>query len=409
MKAATEIPNILGNKLKLVSLLKTVATMKNLKSALISVVPGMVLFLSNEPALAANFRVQMSDFAFTPSTLTIGVGDTVTWTNVTTGVGTHTATSSTSASSCTPNQFWNSGNLPPNGGGTYTFTFTNFAPGTYPYICSNHCAQFNMKGTLIITNAANVPPSVTITNPTADTVFAAPANVTIQATATDTDGSVTNVEFLVGSTVLTNVTAPPYAATTNDLPAGNYTLSAIASDNGGAKKTNSVNIIVDALPSVSITNPAANAKFRAPANIALMTDANDTDGSVTNVQFFSGASLLGGTVIAPYDFTVSNVPAGNYSFTAKAVDNRGLATTSGVVNLFVFTNAILTSPVQLPDGQFQLTILGISGQTYATEASTNLQDWTSLTTNVAPANSFDITDSTSTNILQRFYRARQDL
>lgn len=380
--------------------------MKKFKSALMSVVPGMVLFLSVEPALAASFRVLMSDYVFTPSTLTIAAGDTVTWTNTSTSIHPHTTTSGNSTT-CTPNQFWNSGNLVSHN--TYTFTFTNFAAGTYTYICTNHCALFGMIGTLIITNAANVAPSVTITNPTANTVFAAPANVAIQATASDTDGSVTNVEFLVGSTVLANVTTVPYVATTNNLPAGNYTLSAVASDNGGAKTTNSVNIIVDAPPSVGITNPAVGAKFRAPASVALMTDANDSDGSVTNVQFFSGANLLGNVASAPFNFTVSNLGAGNYAFAASAVDNRGLATTSGVVNVFVLTNATLTSSVQLTGGQFQLTISGIPGQTYTTEASTNLQNWTAIATNIAPADLFNITDSESTNILHRFYRERQDL
>ncbi len=54
-----------------------------------------------------------------------------------------------------------------------------------------------MKGTIIVA-AANVPPTVTITNPASGTVFAAPASVTIQASASDSDGTVTNVQFLVG-------------------------------------------------------------------------------------------------------------------------------------------------------------------------------------------------------------------
>ena len=64
--------------------------------------------------------------------------------------------------------------------------------------------------------------------------------------------------------------------------------------------------------------------------------------------------------------------------------------------------------MRLPNGQFRFTIQGIAGQTYATEASSNLLNWSAFGTNVAPADSFGITDLTSTNILQRFYRARQD-
>jgi hypothetical protein len=92
--------------------------------------------------------------------------------------------------------------------------------------------------------AANNPPAVTITNPVNGAVFAAPANITIQASASDSDGTVTNVQLLVGSIVLANKTAAPFSAVTNNLAAGSYTFSAIASDNSGATATNSANITV---------------------------------------------------------------------------------------------------------------------------------------------------------------------
>jgi chitinase len=120
-----------------------------------------------------------------------------------------------------------------------------------------------MKGTITVT-APNSPPTVTITNPAANTVFAAPANVTIQASASDGDGTVTNVEFLVGANVVTNKAAAPFFAVTNNLAAGSYTLSAIASDNGGAKATNQVTISVVNPVSVVLSGsqPASTTMFR---------------------------------------------------------------------------------------------------------------------------------------------------
>lgn len=160
-------------------------------------------------------------------------------------------------------------------------------------------------------------------------------------------------------------------------------------------------------PSVSLTNPANNASFRAPTNLLLQVSATD-DGTVTNVQFFNGPTLLGNDPTAPFTFTLNNAAASNYAFTARAQDNTGLANTSAVVNVFVLTNTVLTAPARLPDGKFRFTVQGISGQTYAAESSTNLTAWSPFLTNVAPANSFNITDSTSTNILQRYYRTRQN-
>lgn len=174
------------------------------------------------------------------------------------------------------------------------------------------------------------------------------------------------------------------------------------------EQTGTVSVVAANLPpSVSLTNPANNAKFRAPTNILLQASATD-DGTVTNVQFFIGNALLGNDATAPFSFTLNNAAASNYTFTARAQDNSGLSTTSAVINVFVLTNTVLTAPARLPDGKFRFTVQGISGQTYAAESSTNLTLWSAFSTNVAPANAFNITDSTSTNILQRYYRTRQD-
>ncbi len=174
------------------------------------------------------------------------------------------------------------------------------------------------------------------------------------------------------------------------------------------EQTGSVSVVAANLPpSVSLTNPVPDAKFRAPTDVVLQATAAD-DGAVTNVQFFSNGNSLGNDSSAPYSLTLNNAAAGNYSFTARAQDNGGLSATSAVINVFVLTNAILTDPTVLPNGQFKLTIQGISNQTYTTERSTNLTSWSAIATNLAPANSFNITDSTSTNVLQNFYRTRQD-
>ncbi len=121
--------------------------------------------------------------------------------------------------------------------------------------------------------AANNPPSVTVTNPASGAVFAAPANVTIQATATDSDGSVTNVQFLVGATVLTNKAVAPFSVTASNLVAGSYTLTAIASDNSGAKATNAVTISVVTPVPVSFSglqqSGGTNFQFSYSANVGL--------------------------------------------------------------------------------------------------------------------------------------------
>jgi plastocyanin len=75
------------------------------------------------------------NFAFMPDTLTIRVGQTVTWIN--NDETEHTATSDTSV--------FDSGFLAP--GQSFTFRFTS--TGTFPYFCQIHP---DMVGRIIVTN-----------------------------------------------------------------------------------------------------------------------------------------------------------------------------------------------------------------------------------------------------------------
>jgi amicyanin len=87
------------------------------------------------PAGGSN-AVMIKNFAFSPATLTVKTGSTVTWTNqdaaphqVASDPGTPVAFSSDSLAN----------------GASYQFTFTQ--PGTYTYYCTIHP---NMKGTIIV-------------------------------------------------------------------------------------------------------------------------------------------------------------------------------------------------------------------------------------------------------------------
>src|SRR5256885_13570747 len=66
--------------------------------------------------------------------------------------------------------------------------------------------------------------------------------------SSDPGGSVTNVQFRQGTTILTNKASSPYFVIVSNLVSGVYGFSTIASDNLGAKATNSISITVNALP-----------------------------------------------------------------------------------------------------------------------------------------------------------------
>jgi hypothetical protein len=199
----------------------------------------------------------------------------------------------------------------------------------------------------------NAPPQVNITSPTSNASFTSGSSITITANATDTNGTISKVEFFQGSTKLGEVLASPYAFTWTNVPQGTYSLTAKATDNLGATTTSpGVTITVtnpNLPPTVSITSPVNNASFTAGSSITINASATDSDGTVSKVEFFQGTTKLGEVLTSPYSFVWTSVPAGSYSLTSKATDNLGLATTSTAIAITVTsTNAptvSITSPV----------------------------------------------------------------
>lgn len=91
----------------------------------------------------------------------------------------------------------------------------------------------------------------------------------------------------------------------------------------------------NAAPTVSISSPASNASFTAPATVNITATAADSDGTISKVEFFNGATKLGEATSSPYTYSWTNVAAGTYSLTAKATDNGNASQTSAAVSITV--------------------------------------------------------------------------
>ncbi len=132
------------------------------------------------------------------------------------------------------------------------------------------------------------------------------------------------------------------------LPAGKQILRIVLDTDGfnlnyvdvSASTTNPTN----QAPSVSLTSPANNASFTAPASVTVSANASDNDGTVSKVDFYNGATLIGSDATAPYSVAWNSVGAGTYSITARATDNGGAVTTSSAVSVVVTT----TNPDNCP-------------------------------------------------------------
>lgn len=199
----------------------------------------------------------------------------------------------------------------------------------------------HLLGGIVYAIGKNASPVIKITNPANNAVYYAPANINITASASDPDGSINNVKFYNGSTLLKTDSTSPYSLTWSKVPSGNYSLTAKAMDNYGLVTTSAIvkiSVLPNKAPVVKITAPANNAVYTAPANINISATASDADGTIKSVKFYSGSTLLKTDSTSPYSFTWTSVPAGSYSLTAKATDNHGLTTTSAIVKVSVARN-----------------------------------------------------------------------
>jgi hypothetical protein len=95
----------------------------------------------------------------------------------------------------------------------------------------------------------NAPPTVAINSPANNAIFTAPANITITADPADSDGTIRLVEFFQNDINLAGVTNKPYSFNWTNVSAGNYILTAKATDNFGATTVSSP-------IAISVTNAA---------------------------------------------------------------------------------------------------------------------------------------------------------
>lgn len=196
----------------------------------------------------------------------------------------------------------------------------------------------------------NVPPSVMITSPAGGATFIAPATVAVTASASDSDGSIVRVDFFSNGIAAGSATTAPYTVTLANLAAGNYSLTAIATDNRGGVTTSApVSIIVvppNVPPSVDISVTAGAPPIFAPATVQVSASASDSDGTITQVEFLRDGVVEATDTEAPYSATLANIPAGTHSLTARATDNSGGVTTSAAATLTVVDPSItIDSPV----------------------------------------------------------------
>jgi len=160
-------------------------------------------------------------------------------------------------------------------------------------------------------------PQVTLTVPPNGTTFVAGDNITLAATATDSNG-IAKVEFYQGTNLIGTDTTSPYSVVWNNVSKGNYNLTAKATDNVGLSATS-------AIVSITVTN-SPNSVRRAKNHSgtlvtqtqALSYDGAADSGNVSNAALASDIMLL--TADIEQSYSEFEVEAGSFGTTEPAID-----------------------------------------------------------------------------------------
>ncbi|HEY0548524.1 MAG TPA: Ig-like domain-containing protein [Verrucomicrobiae bacterium] len=145
--------------------------------------------------------------------------------------------------------------------------------------------------------AANAQPTVAITNPVSNAVFTLPGIIPLRATAADSDGFVVDVKFYVYGDYLGVATNAPYAFDWKNVALGTYCVTAVATDNEGAKRTSAQ------LCFTITNNPAHNPKY-------ILTDLGTLGGRDSHAHGINDLGVITGssetTNFLPHPFVYTN-------------------------------------------------------------------------------------------------------
>jgi hypothetical protein len=89
-----------------------------------------------------------------------------------------------------------------------------------------------------------------------------------------------------------------------------------------------------AQPVVTIDTPANNTRVISPANVTITATPSDSDGTISQVEFFDSGTLVRTLTSAPWTITLNNVAPGRHMLRAKVTDNEGLFNYSKSVQVF---------------------------------------------------------------------------
>jgi len=227
--------------------------------------------------------------------------------------------------------------------------------------------------------------------PTDQQVFAQGSNVSVSVSASDEDGSISNVRLFLNGQLVRQLNNAPYTWSSatdpllSNMAAGSYVLLARATDNRGNIAETSITISIQ---SNNTNNQPPIVRFEVPNNLQtyqegeelyVKVDASDNDGTISVVRLYFDGTLLRDERVPPFEWggTVNNDPeiqnlqAGTHTLRTVATDNGG-ATSEATINITVTTAGTNLPPeitfVNPKDGQTLVSGTSLTVRTDAIDA-----------------------------------------
>ena len=231
----------------------------------------------------------------------------------------------------------------------YTANWTPVAVGQYFVSALAYDDKNNVVASPVSTVNISAPPAVSITAPSNGGSISAGTAVTITASASDSDGAITSVQFYAGGVFVAEDFTAPYSVTWTpaepDPDDPTVSLTALASDNVGLTTLSSgVSLTVQGSggsggggtvignpPTVTLSSPTAGTSLAVNSPILLTANASDSDGNISKVQFYANTLLVGTDTTYPYSVEWTPTSVANYSLEARATDNDGNVVASAAV------------------------------------------------------------------------------
>ncbi|MGB2717933.1 MAG: Ig-like domain-containing protein [Vicinamibacterales bacterium] len=225
----------------------------------------------------------------------------------------------------------------------YDATWNNTAEGSYNLTAvatdDGGAETTSATATVTVNATPNQPPTVSITSPANGATYAEPARVTINATANDSDGAVARVDFYVGTQFLGSVTASPYSFTWSNVPAGTYSLTALARDDDDATTTSAaVSLTVSAAPppptptSVAFTASPDHDTLVTSYTVAIYRATDPVSGTPVATKDLGKPTPANGEITVEISDIVNPLAAGSYYAVVTAVGSAGAATSAPSAN-----------------------------------------------------------------------------